>query len=73
MKNKQSNPFVIGRYIDSYYFCDREAETSFLKKMIENGWDIAIISPRRLGKTGLINNKINLPHNLHRHICHFFD
>lgn len=56
MKHKQSNPFVVGRYIDSYYFCDREEETSFLKKTIENGRDIAIISPRRLGKTGLIEH-----------------
>ena len=49
-----TNPFVVGRYISDKYFCDREQETDFLIKQIENGRNVALISPRRLGKTGLI-------------------
>ena len=46
-----TNPFVVGRYISDKYFCDREQETDFLIKQIENGRNVALISPRRLGKT----------------------
>ena len=28
------NPFVVGRYVSDYYFCDREKETEFLTKQI---------------------------------------
>lgn len=51
---KLSNPFVIGRYAGSKYFCDREKELGFLEKSIRNGRDVAIISQRRMGKSGLI-------------------
>lgn len=50
------NPFVVGRYVSDKYFCDREKETEFLIKQIENGRNIALISPRRMGKTGLIRH-----------------
>ena len=48
------NPFVVGRYVSDHYFCDREKETEFLVKQVENGRNVALISPRRMGKTGLI-------------------
>lgn len=50
------NPFVVGRYISPHYFCDRQKETNFLMKQIDNGRNVALISPRRMGKTGLINH-----------------
>lgn len=50
------NPFVVGKYVSAKYFCDRENETAFLIKQIENGRNVAMISPRRLGKTGLIHH-----------------
>lgn len=56
MEKKLKNPFVVGRYVSEKYFCDREEETIFLKKQIENGRNVALISSRRLGKTGLINH-----------------
>ena len=37
MEQKLKNPFVVGRYVSDKYFCDREEETIFLKKQIENG------------------------------------
>lgn len=53
---KISNPFIISGYVSPQYFCDREVETATLTKQIENGNNVALISTRRLGKTGLIKN-----------------
>ena len=53
---KLQNPFVIGRYAGTEYFCDREEQLAFVEKSIRNGRDIAIISPRRMGKSGLIEH-----------------
>ncbi len=50
------NPFVVGKYVSDKYFCDRDNETAFLIKQTENGRNVALISPRRLGKTGLIQH-----------------
>ena len=51
-----SNPFVIGKYVDKEYFCDREKETELLVHHIVNGRNVTIMSERRLGKTGLIEH-----------------
>ena len=50
------NPFVVGGYISPHYFCDREAETELLIRNIINGRNVALISTRRMGKTGLIRH-----------------
>lgn len=54
-----NNPFVVGKYLSDKYFCDRAVETAFLRKQIENGRDVALISPRRIGKSGLIQHFFN--------------
>lgn len=48
------NPFVVTGNIPSEYFCGRIRESSRLTKCIVNGNNIVLISPRRMGKTGLI-------------------
>lgn len=53
------NPFVVGRYVSDHYFCDRHSETEFLIKQVINGRNVALISPRRMGKTGLIRHCFN--------------
>lgn len=53
---KVKNPFVLGTYVSPEYFCDREQETSMLRKHIDNGRNVALSAPRRLGKTGLIHH-----------------
>lgn len=53
---KVNNPFIVGKYLSDKYFCDRKEETEFLRKQIVNGRDVALISPRRLGKSGLIQH-----------------
>ena len=54
MARKNINPFVCQGYIGYEYFCDREDETEILAKTLYNGRNVTLISPRRLGKTGLI-------------------
>lgn len=56
-----SNPFVVGKYLSDRYFCDRENDTAFLRKQIVNGRNVALISPRRIGKSGLIQHFFNQP------------
>lgn len=65
------NPFVVGRYVSDRYFCDRQAETEFLVKQIMNGRHTALISPRRMGKTGLIHHCFRQP-TLNEHYHTFF-
>ncbi|MBO5405901.1 MAG: ATP-binding protein [Bacteroidales bacterium] len=55
-KSLVTNPFIVGKYVSPEYFCDREQETDFLIKQIYNGRNLALISPRRMGKTGLIEH-----------------
>jgi hypothetical protein len=56
-----NNPFIVGKYLSDKYFCDRREETEFLRKQILNGRDVALISPRRIGKSGLIQHFFNQP------------
>lgn len=48
------NPFITSGYISEEYFCDRVAETKKLTKLLLNGNNVVLMSPRRLGKTGLL-------------------
>ncbi len=48
------NPFITSDYVSSKYFCNREEESNLLINEITNGNNVALISARRMGKTGLI-------------------
>lgn len=50
------NPFLTYGYNGPEYFCDRVEETKRLTSLLENGNHIALISPRRMGKTGLLKH-----------------
>lgn len=50
------NPFLTYGYNGPDYFCDRTEETKRLKTLLVNGNHVALISPRRMGKTGLIRH-----------------
>jgi hypothetical protein len=54
--NNNINPFITSGYVSSEYFCDREEESVQLIKEIRNGNNLALISTRRMGKTGLIRH-----------------
>ena len=53
MKNS-FNPFIIKGYLSKEYFCDREKELNILLRNAQNGSNTTIISPRKMGKSGLI-------------------
>ena len=58
--NKPQNPFLLSGYISPEYFCDREEETKKLVSALRNGRNITLISPRRMGKTGLIRHAFHI-------------
>lgn len=51
---KIMNPFIVTGRIAPEYFCDRVSESALLVKTLTNGNNMVVISPRRMGKTGLI-------------------
>ena len=59
-KKKLENPFVYQGYESPSYFCDRTEETENILSALQNGRNITLISPRKIGKTGLIS------HTFHR-------
>lgn len=50
------NPFITKGYAGAEYFCDRTKETNDIVTLLTNGNNIAIMSPRRIGKTDLIRH-----------------
>ena len=55
MKNI-NNPFLISGYESPEYFCDRKQETQTIVSALYNDRNITLVSPRRMGKSGLIKN-----------------
>lgn len=53
---RPNNPFLISGYHSPEFFCDREQETAKIIDALHNGRNITLISPRRMGKTGLIRH-----------------
>ena len=53
------NPFVTYGYEGPEYFCDRIEETKSLSTMLQNGNNVLLMSPRRIGKTGLLMHCFN--------------
>ena len=56
MKRRYVNPFFTSTDIPDEYFCGRDAETERIVHHIENGSNIVLKSPRRLGKSSLIKH-----------------
>jgi AAA+ ATPase superfamily predicted ATPase len=64
-------PFIYGVAAEQMYFTDRENETKRLLLNFENGLNTIIISPRRWGKTSLVNRVSELMHdNPQVHVVH---
>ncbi len=55
------NPFVTKGYVGPEYFCDRVSETQKIVELTTNGNNMALISPRRVGKTDLIRHCLHQP------------
>ena len=50
------NPFITNGYAGPEYFCDRVEETQHIMELQTNENNMALISPRRIGKTELIRH-----------------
>ena len=59
------NPFIVSGSIDPEYFCDRRDESARLIKSLTNGNNVVLMSPRRMGKTGLIQFCYGKPSGVH--------
>ena len=55
-QKEPDNPFVYKGYEGPSYFCDRERETEQMVGALRNGRNLTVISPRKIGKTGLIKH-----------------
>ena len=51
---KPNNPFLISGYYGPEFFCDREQEAGSILEALQNGRNVTLTAPRRMGKTGLI-------------------
>lgn len=71
--NTRINPFVISGYVSPEYFCDRIGETAQLVREVCNGNNVALISMRRMGKTGLIEHCFRSPELKEGYYCFFVD
>ena len=56
---KPRNPFICEGYEGPDYFCDRTEETDELIANLQNGRNTTLVSPRKIGKTGLIHHAFN--------------
>ena len=67
------NPFVTNGYAGAEYFCDRVQETEILRELLINENNIALISPRRIGKTDLIWHVFDDPEIQKNYHCFVVD
>lgn len=70
---KEINPFIVTGKIEPEYFCDRVKESERLVKSLTNGNNLVIISPRRMGKTGLIRFCYEKPEIKEEYYTFFID
>ena len=71
---KLENPFPEYGYFGPDYFCDREKETAQLMEALRNGSNVTLMSPRRIGKTGLIHHVFGLMKTLDKNVqCFYVD
>ena len=68
-----NNPFIVTGKIEAEYFCDRVTESAKVIKTITNGNNLVIISPRRMGKTGLIQFCYDKPQIAEEYYTFFID
>ena len=68
-----NNPFIVTGKIEAEYFCDRVSESARVIKTITNGNNLVIISPRRMGKTGLIQFCYDKPQIAEEYYTFFID
>ena len=58
---KNINPFIVSGKIAPEYFCDRIEEAAQLEKSLNNQMNVVLTSPRRMGKTSLVDFVFDKP------------
>ena len=69
----QQNPFLIEGYLSPDFFCDRVEETALLTRHLTNRCNVALIAPRRMGKSGLIHNCFHQEEIREQYHCIYID
>lgn len=69
----QQNPFLIEGYLSPAFFCDRVSETALLTRHLTNRCNVALIAPRRMGKSGLIHNCFHQKEICEQYHCIYID
>lgn len=67
------NPFLTSGYAGPEYFCDRIEETARLSTLLRNGNNVVLMSPRRMGKTGLIHHLFEQEEIKKNYYCFIID
>lgn len=67
------NPFITSGYASADYFCDRHKESERLVREVVNGNNLALVSTRRMGKTGLIRHCFQFPEIRESYYTFFID
>lgn len=67
------NPFITSGYVSAEYFCDRIQESERLLREVLNGNNLALVSTRRMGKTGLIRHCFQFPEIQQSYYTFFID
>lgn len=70
---KPQNPFLLSGYVSPEFFCDREEESRKLISALRNGRNVTLVSPRRMGKTGLIRHVFHLVEQEEHECCYLVD
>ena len=70
---KRKNPFRVYGYPGPDLFCDRVKETEKIISALENGRNLTLIAPRRIGKSGLIHHVFNRLGQAGSFKCVYFD
>lgn len=73
MKTIIRNPFITSGYVSADYFCDRCRESEQLVREVMNGNNLALVSTRRMGKTGLIRHCFQFPEIQKNYYTFFID
>ncbi len=68
-----SNPFIITGDIPSAYFCDRKEESKNVIQMLTNGENICLMSPRRMGKSKLVQFCYDQEPLANEYYCFYID
>ena len=73
MSDMIRNPFIIMGDIPAPYFCDRKEESRKIIQMLTNGENVCLMSPRRMGKSKLVQFCYDMEPLKSEYYCFYID